>query len=700
MINRILFITLSNFGDVVLTLPVLDVLREKFPAAKITVMVGPRPKEIFEGNSFIDRLIVYDKYAPLREKVKLFFSLKKERFDVIIDLRNTLFGALLPCRFRTSPFLHISARIKHMQERNLYRLYKALKMREGFDFFFNSAKLAKKSLTRLISKQDIDYIDALLEKNGIFSDKDKIIIVAPISRGANRRWEKEKFAEVCKSLSEDYKVILAGELSDKAVTQYISDNCQGKARDFAGLTSLKTLAYLIQKASLVIVCDTGILHLASYLGIPVLGVFGAGDEKKYRPWSAVCAIVKKDIFCRPCLIAQCRFKTLDCLRLIKPQDVLRKARSILTSGQQSAAKNQKNYFRRILIVRTDRMGDVVLSTPVIKALRDEYPDAYIAMMISPYTREIVENNPYLDDVIIYDKDSLHKTWFGSFRFAVELKKKRFDLCLILHPTNRSHLVTFFAGIPKRVGYNRKLGFLLTHRIKHTKQAGEKHELEYNLDLIRVLGIAPKDKNLFIPVSDDSENWAKVLFIREGFKDSDKILAIHPGASCPSKIWPIERFAEAADQLIKKCGFKVIVLGGGECLSLAQNLTQAMTGSAVNLAGKTSISQLTSILKRCALFITNDSGPVHIAVAVGTPVISIFGRNQKGLSPKRWGPLGKEDRFLHKEVGCVECLAHNCKKEFTCLKAISVEEVIEAASVILRNSSAFRSKSGCHSRPRF
>jgi len=104
-----------------------------------------------------------------------------------------------------------------------------------------------------------------------------------------------------------------------------------------------------------------------------------------------------------------------------------------------------------------------------------------------------------------------------------------------------------------------------------------------------------------------------------------------------------------------------------------------------LAGKTSLSQMASILKRCALFISNDSGPVHIASALDTPVISIFGRKQPGLSPRRWGPLGKNDKYLHKDIGCIQCLAHNCKKEFSCLRAISVDDVVLAAESVLKAS---------------
>jgi lipopolysaccharide heptosyltransferase II len=324
---------------------------------------------------------------------------------------------------------------------------------------------------------------------------------------------------------------------------------------------------------------------------------------------------------------------------------------------------------------------VLLSTPVIKAMRYAYPNAYIAMMVSPYAKDIVEGNPHLDQVIIYDKDGKHKSWLRSASFARRLKKKKFDLALILHPTNRVHLVVFFAGIRRRIGYNRKLGFLLTDAFRHLKQLGQKHELEYNLDLVRYLGIQPEDKSMFMPLKAESEKWATDFLKAEGIKEGDKLLALHPGASCPSKIWPQERFAQVADKLAQKHGFKVLVLAGPKDISLAQAAIKSMRTPALNLAGKTSVSQLASLLKRCALFISNDSGPVHIAAAVGTPVISIFGRSQAGLSPQRWGPLSKDGRVLHKEVGCIECRAHNCVREFACLKAIGVDDVLAAAEAL-------------------
>jgi len=243
-------------------------------------------------------------------------------------------------------------------------------------------------------------------------------------------------------------------------------------------------------------------------------------------------------------------------------------------------------------------------------------------------------------------------------------------------------VTYFAGIPHRIGYNRKLGALLSHKIPHQKQHGQKHESAYTLELLESIGIKVQEYATTIPLRLEAERWAEGFLKDSGVSSSDRLLALHPGASCPSKIWPQERFAQVADILAQRHGFKVVVVSGPKEITLAHSLLSQLKSPALDLAGKTSVSQLASILKRCQLLISNDSGPVHVASAVGTPVVSIFGRKQKGLGPRRWGPVGKRDRVLHKDVGCIECLAHNCVKEYACLKAISVDEVVKVAEEIL------------------
>jgi heptosyltransferase-2 len=632
-----------------------------------------RAKEIFAKNPKVNSLLVYDKRARLKDKIKLYRKLSSSNFDLIADLRNSFMGVILPAKYKISPFLRIPNKIKHMKEKHLYKV-------ENIKAGINPPSLENKSLGPDL--QEAQRIGLILKDNNIV-EKDKIIVLAPGARSHTKRWPKERFAELSSRLIKDLgaRIILVGDKEDAEIAASISAGVNYPILDLSGKTSIGELCALLKRAGLLITNDSATLHIGSYLNIPVLAIFGITDDRKYGPWSSNSLVVKREIFCRPCERAQCRFGTLECIKKVTVEEVFEAAQGLLN---HALLVKPTEDFKRILIARTDRIGDVLLSTPVIRALRDKYPYAYISMMVSEYAKGVVEGNKYLDEVIVYDKDREHKSWLSSMKFALSLKKKKFDLAVILHPTSRVHLLTFFAGIPRRIGYNKKLGFLLTDKIAHTKQFGEKHELEYNLDLIRALGIEAQDKSLIMPIREESEKWVNELFRLEGIKGDDRLLAVHPSASCPSKIWPAERFAVVAERLSNKYGFKILVVVGPSDTHTAETLIKQIHGPVIGFAGKTSVSQLASLLKRCELFISNDSGPVHIASAVGTPVISIFGRSQPGLSPKRWGPVGLRDMFLHKDIGCIECFAHNCKQEFACLKAISVDDVISCAENILND----------------
>ena len=347
---------------------------------------------------------------------------------------------------------------------------------------------------------------------------------------------------------------------------------------------------------------------------------------------------------------------------------------------------------KILLTRTDRIGDVVLSTPAIKAVRDKYPDAYIAFMVRPYANDIVEGNPYLDDIIEYDKNGRHKSLLSTIKFAFYLRKKKFDIAIMLHPTNRVHLMAFLAGIPRRIGYDRKMPFFLTDRVPHLKQEGKKHELEYTLDLLKAIGIEAVDKTLFVPVREKDMNAIEIVLDEWHIGKDVPLIAVNPGASSMSKRWSSENFAKVADALAGKLKARIFIVSDKANAEFAENVAKNMkyepgpcaqgTGEPINLAGKMSVGELVALISKCNIFISNDSGPVHIACAVGTPAVSIFGRKNPGLSPKRWAPRGEKSVFLHKDVGCSECLAEYCKKNFKCLEAITPEEVLNAVESLL------------------
>ncbi len=336
--------------------------------------------------------------------------------------------------------------------------------------------------------------------------------------------------------------------------------------------------------------------------------------------------------------------------------------------------------KKILLARTDRLGDLVLTTPAIKAVREAYPDAYIAMIVRPYTAGLLKENPYLDDVIVYDKYGAHRSVLSTIKFGLRLRKTGFDRAIIFHPTNRMHIVAYMADIPRRVGYGNKTGFLLTDRIKNLKRQGKKHERDYTLDMLRALGIESREKELYACLDKESVNKVDNLLRAHGISPKDKLVVIHPGASCVSKIWPAERFAKLSDILIENHNANIAVIGGDDKKDTfcAENVKRFMKNRALFLTGSLSIEDTTALLKRAAVFVSNDSGPVHIATAVNTPVVDIFGRSQPGLSPVRWGALGKKDIIIHKDAGCKDaCTAHNCKKSFACLRAISVDDVYSA-----------------------
>ena len=338
--------------------------------------------------------------------------------------------------------------------------------------------------------------------------------------------------------------------------------------------------------------------------------------------------------------------------------------------------------KRILVIRLDRIGDVILSTPVLQALRHHFPHAFIAMMVRPACRDIVEGHPHINEVILYEKEGAHRTPSGTIRFARELRRFDFDTALVLHPSNRSHWIPWLARIPVRIGYDRKQPWLLTHRVPHRKQEGSRHEALYTLELLRPFGITPQLANPTVPIRADAVQRIGSLLAESAIQPSDRLVAIHPSASCVSKRWMPERFAQVADRLIAEHGVRICLVAGEADAIYADRVMRAMRQPAMNAAGRLSLGELAALLHRCRLLLSNDSGPIHLAAAVGTPVVDIFGRNQQGLSPRRWGPLGSGHVILHKEVGCVTCLAHNCDIGFLCLTSLSVDEVYRAAVSVL------------------
>lgn len=311
-------------------------------------------------------------------------------------------------------------------------------------------------------------------------------------------------------------------------------------------------------------------------------------------------------------------------------------------------------FHNILIVRTDRIGDVVLTTPAIKALRRAYPGARISILVTPSTYDLVNGNPYVDEILVDDRQGRHKGLFGFVRLVGDIRRKRFDLAIIFHTKRRYNSACYAAGIPCRLGYkNNKFGFLLNHPLKDTRHLGEKHEARYCLEVLKAVGIEAHDLDVFVPSQKKAEEWAE-QWLRENDLRSDEIIVIHPGASDMSKCWPSANFARLMDRLSERYALKIVLIGSTQTVPVAAEILKQtrLASKFLDLTGKTSLGETVSLLRRARLLISNDSGPVHVAAGVGTYVISFFLRNLPGINAERWQPLGPKSFVLPKSQAAI------------------------------------------------
>ncbi len=292
------------------------------------------------------------------------------------------------------------------------------------------------------------------------------------------------------------------------------------------------------------------------------------------------------------------------------------------------------------MIRTDRIGELILTTPAIAAVRKHYPRAKITVIVNPSSAEAVEAAPFIDSIIKFHPVEVRGDLFKWLSFFRSIKKSGFDLAIIFNPSKFFNILTFLAGIPVRVGYDRKAGFLLTHKIRDKKYLCEKHEVEYNLDLIGTLGIRADDKGLYFPLTDPADSRINDILKENGIDEEDRLIAVHSATSNPEKRWPPERFAQICDRLSEEFKVKIILVGGREEQGTSDDVKSKMRNAVLDLTGALSLKELGSLLRRCLFLISNDSGPVHISAAVGTPAIVFFGEKRPGGSSGRWGPYGE------------------------------------------------------------
>ena len=339
--------------------------------------------------------------------------------------------------------------------------------------------------------------------------------------------------------------------------------------------------------------------------------------------------------------------------------------------------------KRILVIQTAFLGDVVLTTPLLQALRDRFPKAYLAVLVIPGTREILAGRPGLDEVLAYDKKGRERGLRGLRSIVRRLAEKRFDCCLLPHRSFRSALLAFAAGIPMRIGFVQSLGCWLYSR--RVWRDSSRHDVRRNLQLMSPLAPeGPGDRTvptgkLWVSADTEDLEWASRSLAEHGIRPNDQVIAIAPGSVWATKRWIPEGFAAVIDGLIVQKNRKVVVLGSRDDQPVVNEILERCREKPVDLSGRTTLRQLAAVLKRCELLITNDNGAMHVGVAQNVPVVAIFGSTTLSLG---YGPYTDRAEVVERSLDCRPCGRHGystCPRgHFNCMKQITPEQVMAAA----------------------
>jgi len=343
---------------------------------------------------------------------------------------------------------------------------------------------------------------------------------------------------------------------------------------------------------------------------------------------------------------------------------------------------------RILVAQTSFLGDVVLTTPLIAALRRRFPQAWLAVLCTPKGKEILAGHPDIDETIVLEKKRDGGRHANLFKKAAELRARDFTVAVSPHKSLRTALLLFLAGIPLRVGFRQSAGWFLYHR--RVERDARRHDVERNLSLVEALGVDPDEcaPTLAIEPSTQARERVAALFEELGVGGDRPIIGLNPGSVWRTKRWTVEGYAELAAALTRRRGARVVIFGGPEDREIVEAVRSRADCGAVSLAGRVGLTELAAAIERCRVFVTNDSGPMHVAVARGVPVVAIFCATTPSLG---FFPYSSRAIVVEKELACRPCGAHGGRTcplgTDDCMRLVRADDVLRAVERFLDGAAA-------------
>jgi len=333
-----------------------------------------------------------------------------------------------------------------------------------------------------------------------------------------------------------------------------------------------------------------------------------------------------------------------------------------------------------LIRGTNWIGDVVMTLPAITAVREAYPEARISILVKPWVADLLRISPDVDEVIVYERPGVHEGIGGLFRLVRELKTKKFDMAILLQNAIEAAIIAWLARIPVRAGYNTDgRGIFLTHSAIRSKEILRVHQVEYYLGMLKALGLGAGRKDVRLLIGEEEKAFSDRILKERGIAEASLLIGLAPGATYgPAKRWYPERFASVADRLIERFSARVLLFGSAGDHEVARSIQGKARNALVDLTGETTLREAISLIARCRLFVSNDSGLMHVAGALGTPTVAIFG----STNPLTTSPVGQKSIVITKNVDCSPCLKKTCPTDFICMDLITTDEVYNTAVALL------------------
>ena len=327
---------------------------------------------------------------------------------------------------------------------------------------------------------------------------------------------------------------------------------------------------------------------------------------------------------------------------------------------------------KLLIRATNWVGDAILSLPALRVVRRKFPEAQIAILARPYVAEIYRDQAICDELIPYDAKSAHRGWRGRELLAGELRALHFDVALLLQNAFDAAWLAWRAAIPERIGYARDGRSLLLTKAIAVPQKGQipAHEKFYYLELLRRAGwieSLPDDAHIALRVADSARHRAALTLAQAGARPKSLRVAVGAGASYGSaKCWPPDRFATVLNAICLRTETDIIFFGTAGEAAVSRAIAENLQGKFVDLAGKTAIADLPALLSQCHIFLGNDSGAMHVAAAVGLPVVAVFGPTD----PMGTAPVTASATIVQQKPYCSPCFLRHCPIDHRCMTAVT------------------------------